>query len=259
MELKSSACALGLYKYSFGLPESELFQRFHTVITSLFKSCGIVLTYFGAEGRGYPDKLTKITGRAYEKVVKSEFAGVSGVSLIANPPESDAPAYNSFASATLNYVGVNRELLGCIVINESFVQLRSPEYQGLLRSQVELCRWDFGYGFSSSVEKQPDFHILGLDNGKLSAEEYKSLSTWYAAPGEVRTALLRDVYPYNLLNEKQLDAQVREGVTLRQFAQDQPGCSLTQISDYGLHLWQVPDNEIARLRKVLTGSPVLIT
>jgi hypothetical protein len=259
MELSKSVSALGLYKYNCDPPRNELFRRFHSAIAGLFQSCGIVLTHFGAEGPGYPDKLTKISGRAYDRMLKSDFADVTGVSLLANPPDSNSPAYDACANATINYVDVNRELLACVVINEAFVKLRSPEYDSLLRSLVELCRWDFGYGFSSNVEKQPDFHILGLDNGKLSAEEYKSLNTWYAAPAQVRTSFLRGVYAYNLLNENQLGAEVGDGVTLRQFAQSQPCGSLTRLAAYGLHLWQVPDDDVARLGKVLNGSPVLIS
>lgn len=259
MELSKSASALGLYKYNCDQPESGLFGHFYSTVISQFASCGITPTYVGAEGDGYSGKLTKIGSRTHDKLVKTNFADVTVLSVVANPTGSEEPSYDNFASASLSYVEVNRELLACIVINDSFIRIRSKEYDGLLRSHVDLCRWDFGYGFSSSVEKQPDFHILGLDNGKLSPEEYKSLSTWYAAPGEVRTALLRDVYPYNFLNDIQLDAQVSDGVTLRQFAQRQPGCSLTRLTDYGLHLWQVPDTEIARLKQILVGSPVLVS
>lgn len=259
MELKSTACALGLYQYKGEHPAADLFHRFYSTMLSFLHSVGVNPNYIGVDGDGYPDKLQKIGGRVEKKLLDTSFSGVNSLSLVANPDGSDSPAYDAFMSTSVGFVESAQELLLSFVINESFVKLRSPEYDRLLRSQVELCRWDFGYGFSSSVEKQPDFHILGVDNGKLSAEEYKSLSTWYAAPGEVRTALLRDVYPYNLLNENQLDSQVSDGVTLRQFAQRQPGCALTRLTDDGLHLWQVPDAEVARLRKVLVGSPVLMS
>jgi hypothetical protein len=259
MELSKSASALGLYKYNCDQLENQLFSRFYSTLLSQLESCGVTPTYIGAEGNGYSGKLTKLGGPTHNKLVKSGFADITVLSITANPPGSDAPSYDSFASASLSYVEVNRELLVCVVVNESFINLHSVEYDNLLRSQVELCRWDFGYGFSSSVEKQPDFHILGLDNGKLSAEEYKSLCIWYAAREDVRTSLLRDVYPYNFLNETQLKAQVSDGETLRQFVQRQSDCSFIRLTDYGLYLWQVPDAEVARLRKILVGSPVLMS
>jgi hypothetical protein len=259
MELSKSASALGLYKYDCDQPQSGLFSRFYSTVLNQLQSWGVKPTYVGAEGTGYSGKLTKVGSRTHDKLVKSDFADVTVLSVAANPPGSEEPSYDSFASASLSYVEVNRELLACVVVNEAFVKLCSPEYDELLRSQVELCRWDFGYGFSSSLERQPDFYILGLDNGKLSADEYKSLSNWYAMPGDVRAALLRDVHPYNLVNDNQLDAQVSDGVTLRQFAQRQPGCALTRLTDDGLYLWQVPDAEVARVRKILVGSPALIS
>lgn len=259
MELNESASALGLYKYHCDLPESGLLERFYATVVSLLQSCGITLTYIGADGPGYTDQLTKFGGRAHKRMLKSRFAELTSLSVLANPPQSDSPAYDSFASASLGYVEPNGELLLCLAVNESFIRLHSSEYDGLLRSLVALYHWDFGYGFAARVEKQPDFHILGVDNGKLSAEEYRSLCTWYDANAEVRTAFLRDVYPYNILNDAQLNAQVSEGMSLRQFAQRQPSCSLTRLTDYGLHLWQVPDEEVARLRKALVGSPVLIS
>lgn len=261
MEPSKSACALGLYKYKYNCDQSEsdLFGRFYSTILHQFRSYGVAPTYIGAEGNGYSGKFTKFSGRTHDKLVESHFAGITALSIVANPRGSEEPSYDNFANASLGFVEVNRELLACVVINESFVKLRSTEYDALMRSQVELCRWDFGYGFSSSTEKQPDFHILGLDNGKLSAEEYKSLRTWYAASCEIRTSSLRDIYAYNLLNGTQLDAHIRDGKTLRQFAQRQPGCSLTRLTDYDLYLWQVPDTDIARLRELLVGTPALIS
>jgi hypothetical protein len=258
MELSDTACALGLYRYNCDKPNSTLFQLFHAAIVSAFQSYGIDCTYFGADGPGYPDKLTKIGGRAYARAVKSGFADLAGVEFMANPLDSDAPAYDSFAIGRLDYFEVNRELVACLAINESFLQLHTKEYVALLRSQAQLCQWDYGFGFSSSVDKEPDYHILGLDNGKLSPEEFESLNAWYAAPPEVRAASLRDVYPYNLLNETQLSARVGGDMTLHQFAQDEPGCSLTRLTDYGLYLWQVPDAEVDRLRKALRKSGVLV-
>lgn len=259
MELYKSASALGLYKYNCAQAGSGIFGRFYSTVLNQFTSCGITPVYVGAEGEGYSGKLTKMGSLTHDKLVKTNFADVTVLSVVANPVGSNEPSYDNFASASLSYVEVNRELLACIVINESFIRIYSKEYDALMLSQVDLCSWDFGYGFSSSAEKQPDFHILGLDNGKLSPAEYRLLIAWYDAPGDVRTVLLRDVYPYNLLNDFQLEAQVGGGITLRQFIQRQPGCSLTRASDSSLYLWKVPEAEIQRLKQILVGSSVLIS
>lgn len=213
MELSNSASALGLYKYDCSPPENSLFAQFYSTILDQLQSWGVTPTYIGADGSGYSGKLAKVGSRTHDKLLKSDFANVTVLSMAANPPGSEEPSYDSFVSASLSYAEASGELLACIVVNAAFVTLRSAEYDCLLRSQVNLCQWTFGYGFSSAVDKQPDFYILGLDNGKLSAEEYKSLCAWYAAQGKLRSALIRDVHPYNILNEYQLDVEVRNGAT----------------------------------------------
>lgn len=259
MELKRTACAIGLYQYCCARPSSENYRQFYSSVLSFLDSIGVKPTYVGVDGNGYPDELKKISGPVNKKLLDTSFSGVDSLSLVANPEGSDSPAYDSFMSTSFGYVDSAQEVLLSFVVNESFIEFRSAKYDELLRSLIGLSRWGFGFGFSSIGEKQAEFHILGVDNGKLSPEEYKSLCAWYATPANVRKALLRDVYPYNLLNECQLNAQVSSGVTLRQFAQSQPGCSVTRMTDYGLHLWQVPDTEVSRLKEILTGSQVLIS
>jgi hypothetical protein len=156
------------------------------------------------------------------------------------------------------YVGSRRALDAFVVVNEAYVEIGTSRFQSLMRSIVDVRRWSFGYGLSLKVEERPELHLLGLDNGKLSSDEHASLCRWYAAPGALRMTSLRDVYPYNILNESQLDGQVRDGLTLRAFAQRQPGCSLERLTEYGLHLWRVPVQELARCRAALVGSPVLL-
>ncbi len=259
MDLSKSASALGLYKYNCVRPEGDLFSHFYSTILSQLGSCGVSPTYIGAGGIGYSGKLEKFGGRIHSKLVNSRFFNVNLISVAANPTGSEEPAYDGYANASLSYVDANNELLMCIVINESFVKIHSLEFQNLIHSQIKIHEFDFGYGFSSEIEKRPDFHILGLDNGKLSSDEYESLCKWYDATGEVRTTVLRDVYPYNILNEKQLDAQLSDGITLRQFAQRRPGSSLVRLTDYGLHLWRVPDAEVTKLRMLLFGSSILLS
>lgn len=259
MEISNSVSALGLYSYGCEHPGGGLFNSFYYSVMSQLQSWGLKATYIGAEGNGCSGKLNKVGGRAHDKLLASGFADVSVLSVAVNPAGSDDPSYDSFISASLSYVEPNRELLACFVVNGSFVKLNSAEYDQLLRSQVGLWTWSFGYGFTSSVERQPDFHILGLDNGRLNADEYESLCAWHAANGSVRSSLIRNVYPYNVLNNRQLDACVSEGLSLRQFAQCQPYCALTQLTEYGLHVWQIPESEVGRVRQSLVASPVLIT
>jgi hypothetical protein len=236
-----------------------MFSRFYSVIHDQMGAWGLSPTFVGAEGAGHAGRLTKTGSPTHSKLVATGFDGVDALSIVANPPKSESPAYDSFAKASLSYVESRSELLSCVVVNDAFAAIRSIEFDRLLGVLVDLCRWDFGYGFSSPVEKQSDFHILGLDSGNLSDDEYQSLVAWYDSTGMIRAASLRDVYPYNVLNERQLALQVSDGVNLRQFAQQQPGCALKPLGHYGLQLWMVSDADISRIRNVLKASRLLIS
>jgi len=258
MRMKDTACALGLYKYRCECPSSDLFVRFYSTIMRVLPTLGVQPSHIGVGGIGYPNELCRIGGPVEAKLRDSSFSAISSLSLVADAAGRDSPAYDAFMSTSCGYNETARELLLSFVINEAFMELDTTEFDALLGALVSLCRWDFGYGFSAGVENQPEFHICGIDSGKLSEDEYTELCAWYAAPADVRTTLLRDIYPYNLLNESQLDARVSQGVNVRLLAQTHIRSSLTRMTDYGLYLWRVPDSELAHLRQVLVGSPALI-
>lgn len=259
MELNRSASAMGLYEYGSPHPGSALFSRFYSVATNLFQSLGIQPTFIGAEGDGYSGKFTKFGGRTQTRLVKSGFSGITVLSLAANPSTSDAPSYDSFAMTSLSYFDSDRELLLCLVINEVFVKLRSAQFDRIVDALARFHHWDFGFGYSGNVADQPELHILGMDNGRLSTEERKLLNAWYAAPAKMRTTRLRDVYPYNLLNDQQLHEEIEPGVDLKAFIEQHPGCKLTQLTDDGLHEWKVSDDiTLHQLRTRLRCLPIIV-
>ena len=241
VQLDKLASALGLYEYGEPHPGNAIFGRFYSVATDLFQSLGIQPTFIGAEGEGYSGEFTKFGGRTQTKLLKSDFSGISVLSLAANPSTSDSPAYDSFAMISLSYVEADRELLLCLVVNEAFVKLRSEQWDAIVSTLAHFHHWDFGYGFSANAADQPELHILGMDNGRLSKEDQRLLNAWYAARADVRVRRLRDVYPYNLLNEQQLHQEIGTGVRLKNFIEQQPGCTLTRLTDDGLYQWKVSE------------------
>lgn len=100
---------------------------------------------------------------------------------------------------------------------------------------------------------------MGMDNGRLSATDQRLLNAWYAAPADVRVRHLRDVYPYNLLNEQQLNQEIRAGVRLKDFIEQQPGGTLSRLTDDGLYQWKISDDiALSQRRKQLRGLPLLV-
>ena len=258
MELSKSASAIGLYSYGRHNPGSDGFSRFYSLINEQFHSWGVAATYIGAEGEKMPRKMTKINGRVHKKLIESHFSDISTLILHVNPLGSDAPGYDNFISVSLGYISQTKELLACCKINEAYVSMGSSRFDVLIRSLIDLSEWDFGFGFPALVKSSPDLYIMGMGNGEESPEEYQKLCIWYLLPGNVRVKILRDIYQYNILNEAQLNSQLRPGVSLRQYAQKQPGCSLTKSTGYGLYLWRIPASEINRVKNDLVGTSLML-
>jgi hypothetical protein len=259
VQLDRSAFALGLYDYGKPHPGNALFGKYYSVATDLFQSLGIQPTFIGVQGEGYSGKFTKFGGKSHMRLLQSDFRGITILSLVANPSTSDSPAYDSFAMTSLGYLDSYRELLLCFVVNESFLKLRSERCDALVDALARFHHWDFGYGFSANAADNPEFHILGISNGRLSKEDERSLSAWYATPVDVRVNHLRDVYAYNLLNEQQLHEEIGGGVSLMDFIGQHAGCTLRRLTNDGLYEWKVSDDTVLdRLRKKLHGLPIMV-
>jgi len=259
MDLKETACAFGLHSYGQPAPEATVFETFNGIVLTLFERVGIAPTYVGIEGKGYPGDYKKIGSRSHQKLLKSGFARITTLSMIANPEGSDEPSYDGFATVSLGYIDSTQELLLCFVVNECFIELNSSTYDESWQSFLDLSSWDFGYGFSEQVEKQPEFHVLGLDGGKLTADEQIQLNAWYGSLPADRLERLRGVYPYNFVSERHLANVVKGDVTLRQFIEGHEHMSLTQLNANGLYLWRIEGSSVAHVRAELRESTALIT
>jgi hypothetical protein len=234
------ASAIGLYAYTSPPPGREVFKHFYEVTLAIFDQVGAKPTYIAAEGSGYTGDLTRFDGRVRAKLLKSEFGDVQTLSIVANPADSDAPAYDSFATASISHVPETGETLLSFVVAERFLGFGSSEFGAALRRLMLLYPWETGFAFVEEMRKKPEFHILGLDDGNLAPDEKKRLMRWYASSPAERVRKLRDVYPVNVLNASQVSA-IGEGVS----------GTLEKLEGAGLWLWvtdpQTRENERVRL------------
>jgi hypothetical protein len=232
-----------------------VFEQFYSLTVSALRDCGADPTYIAASGIGYPEEMKPIASQMHSKLIRSNFSGITLLSIVANPTGSDEPAYDGFAEVSLGYHKSKNELGLCLCVNEAYVPLDSAAFDGLMRSLLVLHTWDFGFGFRAPATSKPDFYILGIDDGERSPAEYKALCTWYASSPEQRVSKLRDVHPYNILNATQL-AQPIGGDTLLQLARRHG--SLTPLAQDGLFLWHVAESDVPHIRSQLAGSEALL-
>lgn len=256
-QLSDTETAVAFIKYDCDKPAGNSFRQFYEMAIQQFDLLGIEPRYISVDGTGFNGKLTKFGGAAHKKLQTCDFRDVEVVSIVSNPSESDEPAYDGFAKASISYTESNRELMIYFVINAKFLQLYSPEFESLVQLASSLESWDFGYGFSARVEKQAEYYILGLDNGELSDEEYEALSAWYSSTPQTRTEKLRDVFPYNFVNEKQLSQTTKQTDSLKSFIESDEHSKLAQLND-GLMIWKVAPEHMSSTRRVLVEENLII-
>jgi hypothetical protein len=256
-EIKERELAIGLFKYESTPVEPKLFENFYLLITEWAKDVELDLTYIGAEGEGYTGRLSKFGARMRNKLTKSGFAGISVLALYSNPDGSDEPSYDRFFCASLSHVPEQSEVFLCVTVNEGIVSFGSELHQDLMRRLLSLENWSFGQSFADRIERQPDFHLMGLNNGDLSDPELKSLTRWYQSQPIDRVSKVRSVYPYNFLNETQLSQPVSE-MTLRDFIENDDASQLLSTECKGVYMWKVREESVSDIRERLLSSGVLI-
>jgi hypothetical protein len=259
MNLANTSAVLGLHRYGADAPAGHDFRAFHDAIVHELDQVAVRLTHFSAQGDSYSGKLTSIDGRTFEKLVQSELAGISGLSLAASPKGTDAPAFDHFVYASLGYIDASRELVACLVINEGVIHSKSREFQNLVGLLAGLTECDVGYAFSDEAANHPEFYVFGMNYGRLSPEDQQLLNAWYAAPPEERSCRLRDIHGLNVVNDRQLDTQISDGIVLRSFIEQQPNCALIPLKDDRRYLWAIDDDATLRqLRTRLRRHPIVI-
>ena len=241
MQLATSVSAIGLYAYHRGDPGIQFYKAFYRLILDQFHRLGIEPTYIGASTKIGSGKFRRFGGRVHTKLLESEFKNLVSLSIAANPPGSDAPAFDKYFDVSVGYKHPTGEVLLSYVINESYLLLDSAVFVQTFNELAMLYAWDFGFGFSDIENRQPELHIIGSSDGRLPPDEEKALDIWYNTPPEVRVQKLRSVYPYNILNQTQLSQEVEQGVTLKDYIQQQLVGTLEPLGDGRLQLWKIGD------------------
>jgi hypothetical protein len=246
---------IGLHSYRESPPPSEVFASFYAAAMSLFVRLGLTMTHIAAEGDGHSGKLVKASSAAAKRLLGSGFSGIAGLSCVVSPEGSKEPAYDRLASVDLSWNSPT-ELLLCVVVNDGLNSFLSPAFDATLAEMLEIENWSFGYAFRDTVDRQPDFHVLALDNGRLSKAESQALRKWYASKASERIERPRNVYPITILNERQLSFSVN-GSTLMRIIEETFDTTTSRVG--ALVVWRVPEDQIQRLRDLLSASGALIT
>jgi hypothetical protein len=250
--------ALGLHAYSQS-QDCTLFSEFYALTSKLLGDLGASPNWIGAEGSSFSGKLTKLPGRTFQKLLNTNFKGISVLALVTADPADKEPSYDRSISATLSF-NANNEILLCFVVNEGICQFRSAEFYKIVTGCLQLGHWDFGFAFADLVSRQQEFHILSLDPGNLTLEEQKALTKWYQSPPSERLRCIRSVYPVNIVNDRQLNQSLDNGNRLRDFILSISGSTLNCVAPgKDLYIWEMPEKAISGTKAKLKQSSTLLT
>lgn len=266
MRLSNTESAIGLYAYHAEPPAAYLYADFYSLVLESLSKLGVQPTYVGPSGEGYPEDYVKFGGKAHRRLIAANFQDIHGLSVAANPPESNTPAYDNFFEGVISFTptsGFPESTGGVVysyfVINEIFLPFGNESFERILKEMVNLYPWSFGMGFTDTVDRHPEYHIGELSHDALTTEEKEAGNIWYNTPPEKRVQTLRTVYLYNVLNSNQLSQPTSSGSTLRDYIRQESIGTLELLANGRLHLWKVFDEKLRhKTREFLKQSGLVL-
>lgn len=246
---------LGLYDYSTAIPPSNTFDEFYALTGEFLSSLGLFPSHIAAEGDEHTGKLLKIDSIGAKRLLKSRFDGVSTLSVVSCSKATQEPTFDRMISANLSWT-MPSEILLCLTTNDALAQFSGPVFDELLKKLLQWRIWAFGYALRDKVCRQPEFHVMSIDNGRLSNDEKNALIRWYRASTAERLVRPRNIYPINIWNQKQISRQIGTQ-TLGDFIRSKQSTSIEEIE--GLTIWKVVETEVDTLRAELSTKGALIS
>jgi hypothetical protein len=254
-EIISEECSV-LAFYGIGEREDQKAYFFDTM-TQWFEKLGYPPNRLSIRGLGHSGKAISFT-RGAANLRKTGFKEISTIGMYSMPPKwdfliNDCLLYASYNNDT-RYDGRSKFSDMTVAARSSIASLAHDSLLPIAQTLVEELKPDYGIGYKGLKSKAPSLYAIGLNYGAGASsgpeyEESVNIGRWSDGMEQhvYRGGILRDVYPWNFLNRKQLDMNVGD-ISLEQWIQqDDNRGSLNPISK-DLHLWEVQDANIPALK-----------
>jgi hypothetical protein len=238
-------------------------SRFYDFMVPWYESLGYLPNKSLVSGQGFSGKWISFKHNN-SKLAKQGFEAINNFELASVPDDSESPMYDYFISTS--YMG---DLdLSCTIIstNCAISNILGKCHDPLLQSLIETLKPSYGIGYLRELRKGPILYALGIGQGR-EIEEYSGAayeegvrhSHWGGAGMQkeiYREGVIRDIYPWNLLNNKHLDFPI-DGIPFRQWIQgDRNRGSLTALTDE-CWLWEISEAAISGIRPILWNSGII--
>lgn len=164
--------------------------------------------------------------------------------------------------------GLSNDVSFTLCIDRNKHSLPQSAEEGLLLGLQEISLFEYGYSLNMEMEKGPVIYVNGgtLNGRKFFTQpQLEEIAKWCHAIGECGklglplSNYLRDIYPLNFINPHHLAMQVK-GQSLKDWIEADPKRgSLKPLIEDKLWVWQVLENRIQPIRRVLGKERLLIS
>lgn len=147
---------------------------------------------------------------------------------------------------------------------DSLWALDAQEVEALILAARQSLTGAYGIVYQRDFQKGPDMYAYGMSAGlgysAVDMREANEIGAWMQERmGDKRylTGMLRDVYPMNILTQRQLDFKVDNMSLVDWITQESWRGGLTDVSESG-GIWIVDSQYLAQVRASLRNRGVLI-
>jgi hypothetical protein len=201
---------------------------------------------------------------SFDRVAKRIESGADDIvdfTLLSMKPGGKIPLTDSILEATVYTKAISP--FAVISAHSAVLTLESDELCSISQQLIEHLAPEYGIGYRRPHRLGPAFYAMGIVEGLgLSDEEDEealAISNWNS-PGMdehvYREGILRDVYPWNFLNESHLKHPV-EGKPLAKWIGSNPARGKLIAFPRGLVLWQLEESQLTKVRRSLDAAGMI--
>jgi hypothetical protein len=214
----------------------------------------IVTDYY--EGVG---KFRRYAGNGLVAETSRELTLIDYVGLASTPKGLAKPGWNWNALCDLSYLDSYGRLSLTFMVDHTYCEFGSPEFEDTLQQLVASHAWDFGYAMIRDKERGIEMYLGGIGGGDgIDKEDGRRGQQWYSCyQPEERRKRVRDIFPYNMVGLEHLAQHLPDGRSLRAFIETDADSELSPLTD-NLWLWKVKRDRTEAMRDKLRGMGIII-
>lgn len=246
--------------------QSMNYKLIHALFSEFAENNCCAITHGGITGEGYSKgiKLVKVINKQLEENTYQNISSMTFYSVVSK--EKDYNDWQLYASAMSLPKTHGCELIICLDRNHNL--LGNPALADIIYKINNIFNIDYAIGYERAYDLGPYYYASGIAQGlERNSTEAEKIAHWFRSILNntfFNKNILRDVYPINILNNKQLQAKLllkstfgfHKHITLESWIVKNGFGVLTKITER-LWLWEI-NQEINEIAKELCKNKLLL-